>query len=88
MLFHRRQNAEVTLESLCIVVVDVVFNHLYESLPVCESLPIVAFPFQNTPEALHWAIVNTFGYARHALLHSGVFKHGMECSVRILESTV
>ena len=27
MLFHRRQNAEVTLESLCIVVVDVVFNH-------------------------------------------------------------
>ena len=88
MLFHRRQNAEVTLESLCIVVVDVVFNHLYESLPVCESLPIVAFPFQNSPEALHRAVINAFGYAGHALQHSGFFKHGVKGSIRILVSPV
>ena len=88
MLFHRRQNAEVPLDSVCIVVVDVVFNHLYESFPVCESLPVVAFPLQNSPEALHRAVINAFGYAGHALLHSGFFKHGVKDSIRILVSPV
>ena len=88
MFFYRSQYTEVALQPFCIVVIYVVFNHLYKSISVCKSLPVVAFPFQNAPEALHWAIINTFGYAGHALLHSGVFKHGMECSVRILESTV
>ena len=88
MFFPRSKDTKVPLEAFGVVVINVVCNHLHEGCSVGESLPVIAFPFQDAPEALHWAIVNTFGNAGHALLHSGVFKQGMECSVRILESTV
>ena len=86
--FHRRQNAEISLDSLVVVVVNVIFNRLYKRFSGSESSAVIAFPFQDAPEALHWAIVYAVGYSGHALHHTLVNQFMVEDVVRVLESPV
>ena len=45
VLFHRRQNAEIALEALAIIIVDVFFNHPHEALTVSKTSAVISFPF-------------------------------------------
>ena len=51
--FHRRQDAKVSLYALVVVVIDVSFDRLHKGFSGSESPAVIAFPFQNAPEALH-----------------------------------
>ena len=53
-----------------------------------ESLTVIAFSFQDAPEALHRAIIDAMGHTGHTLCHSGFFKLVMKHPVCILETSV
>ena len=86
--FHRRQNAEVSLDSPVVVVVDVTFNRLYKGFSGSKAPAIVAFPFQDAPEAFHRPIVNAVGHPGHALHHALVNQFPVEDMACVLESPV
>ena len=88
VLFHGRQDAEVTLQAFGVVVEDVLLNHLYERFPVSKAPAVVAFALEDAPKALHRTVVNTLGYTGHALCHSGFLQFCMEGAVGILKSSV
>ena len=58
VLLHRRQNTEVPLQALVVVVNDVVFNHSDQALPVGKPPAVVPLPLEDSPEALHWTVIN------------------------------
>ena len=60
VLLHWCQNAQITLYSVVIVVSDVVLNHGNKFFSAHEASAVVSFPFQNTPEAFHRAVINAF----------------------------
>ena len=63
MLLHWREDAETTLHSARVVVVDVALDHA-DQLPLArEALAVVPFTFEDAPEPLHRAIVDA---VRHA----------------------
>ena len=78
----------MALHASGIVITYVIFNHLYEFLLTGKSLAVVTLPLENTPKALHRAVVNTMRHAGHALFHVGRFKLVVECTVRILKPSV
>lgn len=88
MLFHGRQNARVSLHASGVVVTDVGADHVDQFLLVCEATAIIPLPLQNTPEALHWPVINTMGYSGHALCHTGLFQLVVEGTVCVLKTTV
>lgn len=85
---HRRHDRKAALEAVVVVEINVVCNHLHELCPVGELVAVVAFPFQDAPEALHRAIVEAVGHAGHALLHPCGSKFLVENSGCILKSSV
>lgn len=88
MLLHRREDAQIPLHAPRVVITDVLLNHGKKGLFVRESFAIVAFPFQNAPEAFHRAVIDTVCHTGHALLHTGLLKFAVKCTVRILEAPV
>ena len=88
MLFHRRQDTEIALESHGIVVADVILNHIYKAFPVREFVSVVPFTLENAPESFHGPIVYAVCHSGHALCHAGFFQLRMEYSVRVLKSSV
>lgn len=49
---------------------------------------VVALTFQNTPEPLHWTVVNAMRNTGHALDHARMLQFVVEGAVRILKTTV
>ena len=88
VLFHWRQNTQIALHPSCIVIMDIVSDHLDKVPLTGEPSAVIAFPFQNAPEALHRAIINAVGNAGHTLRHSGLYKFVVEGTVGILKSSV
>ena len=88
MLFHWRKDAKITLYTAVIVVVDVIFNHIYQLFFAGIALAVIAFSLQDTPESFHWPIVNALGNTGHALLHTGFFQLVVKSPVGILKSSV
>ena len=88
VLFHRCQYTQVALYPSGIVIADVALDHLNKFLLAGKTLVVIAFPFQNAPESLHGAVVNTVSHAGHTLLHSGLYELLVECSTGILETSV
>lgn len=88
MLLHWSKDTQATLNPLRIVVVDITYNHLNQSLLIGKPPAIIAFPFEDAPEALHGAVINTMGYTRHTLEHSSLFQLAMKFSAGILEPPV
>ena len=88
MFFHRCQDAKVALDPAVVIVEDVVLDHPDKGLSAGKAFPVVAFPFQDAPESLYRAIIDTVGHARHALYHPGLFQLVVEDPIRILESSV
>lgn len=88
MLFHGRQDTELALYSASVVIADVILDHIDQSFLAAEPLTVVAFPLEDTPEALHGAIVNAMCSTGHALRHTRFLNLVVKGSVRILESPV
>ena len=88
MLFHGRQDTELALHSARVVIADEILNHIDQSFLAVEPLTVVAFPLEDTPEALHGAIVNAMCNTGHTLRHTRFLNLVVKGSVRILESPV
>lgn len=88
MFFHRGENTEIALESLSVVVADVIFNHLHQALTVSKFSAVVSFTLEDSPEPFHRAIVYAVGNTGHALSHAGSFQLRVKNSVRILKTAV
>lgn len=88
VLFQWCQNAEIVLNPLGIVVDNIRLDHLNQRFFRGESPAIIALTLEDAPEALHWAIVNAMGYARHTLHHFVLLQHLVEFAVGVLETTV
>ena len=88
MLFHGRQDTELALYSASVVIADVILNHIDQSFLAVEPLTVVAFPLEDTPEALHGAIVNAMRNTGHTLRHTRFLNLVVKSSVHILESPV
>lgn len=71
MGLHRCSDAQSTLETMEVVIGDVLPDHTSQLLLVGEPPAIVAFPFEDAPEALHRPIVNTHSNPGHALGDAG-----------------
>ena len=58
MLLHWGQYTQIALYSLCVVIVDVLLNHIGQLKFTGEPPAVIALPLQDAPEALHRAIIN------------------------------
>lgn len=88
MLLHRCKDAKTSLHPTGIIVTDVVHDHLGQFLFAGKASAIVAFSFQNSPEALHRAVINTMGDAGHALRHTGLLQLAVKIPAGILKASV
>ena len=88
MLFHRCQNAKVTLETFRVVVMDITANHFHQFSTTRETLSIITLSLQDAPKSFHRAIVNAAANTRHTLYHASIDQPLVEVSVGILKSTV
>ena len=88
MELHGRHNGKTTLETMVVVEIKVVGNHLHNLSFVSELAAIVTFPFQDAPKALHWPVVKAMRYTGHTLLHADRPQLLVENSACILESPV
>lgn len=88
VLFHWRNNTQITLHALGIVIVNIIPNLLNKLLLGSKPLTVISLTLQNAPEAIHRSIVNTVGYTRHTLYHTGIFQHLVKRSVSVLKTTV
>ena len=85
---HRRHDRKAALEAVVIVKVNVVCNHLHELCSVGEFVAIVAFPFQDAPEAFHRTVIKAVCHAGHTLLHARCPQLLVEDSACILVAPV
>ena len=88
MLLHWRKDTEITLYSSCVVIVNVVMDHLCEFLLAGKTVSVITFPFENAPKSFHRTIVNAMRHARHALRHSGLHKFVVEGTVGVLKASI
>ena len=88
MLFHRSEYAEIPLEPFGVVVLNEFINHGNKTDFVREAFSVIPFSLQDTPESLHWAIINAFGNPGHTLGHASFSQHMVEWTACILESSV
>ena len=88
MLFHRCQNAEIALQTLCVVIEDIILNHLYQGPSVRKASAVLVLTSEDAPKGFHRTVINALRHARHALYHSSLHQLGMERAVRILEASI
>ena len=88
MLFHRRQDAQITLDTSRVVIANILLDHLDKLVLAGEPSAVIAFPFQNAPEALHRAVVNAMRHAGHTLRHARLHKLVVEGTVGVLKTSV
>ena len=61
MLFRWRQNTEIVLNPLSVVVGNIILNHLNQRFFRGKAPAIVTLPLEDPPEAFHGAVVNAVG---------------------------
>ena len=88
MLFHGRQNTQITLNTPRVVIANILLNHLDKLALAGEPSAVIAFPFQDAPEPLHRAVINAMRHAGHTLRHSRLHELIVEGAVGVLESSV
>ena len=88
MLFHRRQDSEIALNTSCVVIANILLDHLDKLVLAGEASAVVAFPLQNTPEALHRTVINAMRHTEHTLRHARLHELVVEGTVGVLEPSV
>ena len=85
---HRCHDRQAALDAAVVVEINVIRNHLHELRPVSEPVTVVAFPFENTPEAFHRAVIKAMRHTGHTLLHACCPQLLMKDGARILVAPV
>ena len=88
MLFHRRQDAQITLDTSRVVIANILLDHLDKLVLAGEPSAVIAFPFQDAPEALHRAVVNTMRHTGHTLRHPCLHELVLKGTVGVLKPSV
>ena len=88
MLFHRRENTEIALDTPIVIVTNIISDHINQLFLAGKTFAVITFPLQDPPESFHWTVVNALGHTRHALLHTSFLQLVMEGSVGILKASV
>ena len=88
MLFHRRQDAQIALNTSCVVITNILLDHLDKPTFAGEPSAVIAFPLQNAPEALHRTVINAMRHAGHTLRHTRLHELVVKYAVGILKSPV
>ena len=83
MLFHWHQDTQIALDTSRVVIANILLDHLDKLVLAGEPSAVIAFPFQNAPEALHRAVINTMRYAGHTLRHSRPHELVVESAVGV-----
>lgn len=76
------------LNTSCVVIANILLEHLNKVVLAGEPSAIIAFPFQNTPEALHRTVLNAMRHTGHILRHLRLHGLVVKCAVGVLESSV
>ena len=88
MSLHRSLDEQSVLVTTVIIVVNIAFNRGNELFSTGKSVSVIALSLQDSPEALHWAIVNAATNTGHTLRHSSIQQFLVEGSAGVLESSV
>lgn len=91
MLFHRRQDTQIALDTSRVVIANILLDHLDKLVLAGKPSAVIAFPFQDAPEApeaLHRAVVNAMRHTGHTLRHACLHELVVESSVGVLEPSV
>ncbi len=88
MLFHRRQDTEVSLYPPGIIIADIALDHLDQVSLTGKTPAIVTFPLQDTPEALHGTVVDALANAGHTLDHPGLLELVVKDPAGVLEPSI
>ena len=88
MEFHRCHTAKPFLVSSGVVEMNILSNCINQILLVSKLSQIVHFRFQDSPEPLHWAIVDTPANSGHTLYHVRLVQFCTESFAGVLETTV
>ena len=88
MLFHRRQHPQITLDTSCVVIANILLDHLNKLVLAGKPSAVIAFPFQDAPETLHRAVINAMCHAGHTLRHPSLHKLVVEGAVGVLKPSV
>lgn len=70
------------------VIANILLDHLNKLVLAGEPSAVIAFPFQDAPEALHRAVVNAMRHAGHTLRHARLHKLVVEGTVGVLKPSV
>ena len=76
------------LTPLIVVVMNELSYRIHKLFVGFKMVEVVHLAFQDAPEALHRAIVNTSANTGHTLPHSLFFQHILELLARVLKSPV
>ena len=71
-----------------VVIANILPDHLNKLVLAGEPSAVIAFPFQDAPEALHRAVVNAMRHAGHTLRHARLHKLVVEGTVGVLKTSV
>lgn len=88
MLFHRRQDTQIALDTSCVVIANILLDHLNKLVLAGEPSAVIAFPLQNALEALYRTVVNTMRHTGHTLRHACLYELVVESAVGVLEPSV
>ena len=88
VLLHGRENAQISLYTMVVVVAYVVLDHIDQLFLAGETLAVIALALQDAPEAFHRSVVDALGYTGHTLFHTGVLQFLMERAVRVLKASI
>ena len=65
VLFPWRQNTEIVLNQLSVVVGNIILNHLNQRFFRGKSPAIAMLPLEDPPEAFHGAVIHAVSYPGH-----------------------
>lgn len=65
---------QLSLNTLVVVIIDIILDCLDQRFPLIEFSAIIRFSFQNAPEPFHRPVIDTMRNTRHALLHVVFFR--------------
>ena len=88
MILGRRHQMKIPLDSPGVIVVDILLDSSDQVLLGGKSPSIVLLALQDSPEALHWSVINAVSNPGHAVFHVVLLQLRAELSARILESPV
>ena len=74
MLFHRRQDTQIVLDTSRVVIANILLDHLDKLVLAGKPSAVIAFPFQNTPEALHRTVIDAMRHTGHTLRHACLYE--------------